>query len=286
MHRGRFAPSPTGLLHLGHAYSALTVWDTVRQNSGSLVLRIEDIDIARSRPEFERAVLEDLEWLGLEWEEPVMRQSDRMDSYQGAIRQLARLGICYPCRCTRADIRNALAAPQEQESSAGAMPPYPGTCRARSMSSQTGNDAIRLNMSKAINVLGGKEAVGRLCWDETGPGHAGRKCLDADSLLYSHGDIVIARRDIGTSYHLAVVVDDADQGITNVTRGEDLVGVTAVHRLLQELLGLPVPIWNHHRLLRDRFGKRLAKRHDSESLRSYRATGNSVAEIRRIAGLP
>ncbi len=153
------------------------------------------------------------------------------------------------------------------------------------MADRDGNDAIRLNMSKAIDLLGGKDVIGRLYCDETGPGHAGRKFLDAVSLLRSHGDIVIARRDIGTSYHLAVVVDDAEQGITHVARGEDLVGVTAVHRLLQELLGLPVPVWNHHPLLRDRFGKRLAKRHDSESLRSYREAGHSAADIRGIAGL-
>ena len=289
MLRDRFAPSPNGHLHLGHAYSALFAWDSVRRANGEFILRIEDIDTARSRPEFEAAILQDMAWLGIEWNSPVMRQSARMDAYENALAQLAEIGVCYPCNCTRADIRNALSAPQETghpaNGSSAKQPPYPGTCRSRSMQSRTHLDAVRLNMGKAISVLGGKNVINRIWFDDTGEIHEGRHQLSANTLLNSHGDIVIARKDIRTSYHLAVVVDDAEQKVTQVTRGADLFGATEIHRLLQELLGLPVPVWHHHRLIRDGDGKRMAKRRESRSIRSFREEGGSPEELRRLIGL-
>ncbi len=290
MFRDRFAPSPNGLLHLGHAYSALSVWKTVQNNRGEFILRIEDIDTARSRPEFESAIFDDLTWLGITWQQPVLRQSDRLSCYTQAISTLVSMGVCYPCRCTRADIRNALAAPQENgrggnTADAGA-PPYPGSCRGRRMEDATNRDSIRLDIAKAVNLLGGRDAISELWFDEVGAKHAGRHYLSADTLIGSHGDIVIARRDVRTSYHLAVVVDDGEQKITQVTRGEDLFGATSVHRLLQQLLGLPVPVWNHHRLIRDGTGMRLAKRQGSASIQSLRNSGKTREDIRKLVGLP
>ena len=289
MFRDRFAPSPNGLLHLGNAFSALTVWDGVQRNDGAFILRIEDIDTARSRPEYESAIFEDLEWLGLEWPSPAMRQSDRMDAYWQAITRLAKLDICYPCGCTRSDIRNALAAPQEgQEHSDGPAAnsaPYPGLCRNRPMSSLSERDAIRLDMQRALELLGGVDAFNRLNFDEVGDANRGRHNLCAETLLSCHGDLVIARKDVRTSYHLAVVVDDAAQGISQITRGEDLFGATGIHRLLYELLELPVPVWNHHRLIRDEAGNRLAKRRESSSIQSLRKSGLKPNDIRRLVGL-
>ena len=289
MFRDRFAPSPNGLLHLGNAFSALTVWDGVQRNNGGFILRMEDIDAARSRPEYEAAIFEDLDWLGLEWPSPVMRQSDRMDAYWQAISRLAQLDICYPCGCTRSDIRNALAAPQEGQAHSGGRAvnaaPYPGLCRNRPMSSLSGSDAIRLDMRKAIDLLGGVDAFNRLQFDEVGESNRGRHSLSAGTFLSCHGDLVIARKDIRTSYHLAVVVDDAAQGINQITRGEDLFGATGIHRLLYELLELPVPVWNHHRLIRDEAGNRLAKRRESSSIQSLRKSGLTPNDIRRLVGL-
>ena len=290
MFRDRFAPSPNGLLHLGHAYSALTVWDGVLRNHGEFILRLEDIDTARSRSEFEEAIFEDLEWLDLEWSTPAMRQSDRLDIYWQAISQLDSLGVCYPCSCTRADIRNALAAPQESQPSLhGQQPdagPYPGLCRNRPMSTLSENDAIRLDMLKSIKLLGGFDALNKLHFDEVGESHSGRHHLCASTLLACHGDFVVARKDVRTSYHLAVVVDDAEQEVSQVTRGEDLFGATAVHRLLYEILELRVPVWNHHRLIRDDTGKRLAKSRNSSSIQSLRKSGLKPNDIREMVGIP
>jgi glutamyl-Q tRNA(Asp) synthetase len=284
--RTRFAPSPTGPLHLGHAFSALTAWDRARAAGGRFLLRIEDIDTARARPAHEAAIFEDLRWLGLDWPQPVLRQSARQPAYDAALSRLAGLGLIYPCRCTRADIAAALSAPQEER---GRPPrragpdgtPYPGTCRGRSMASRTPADALRLDLARAL----AHPAAAGLCWQETGLG-AGRHPLDAADLLRGSGDVVLARRDIGTSYHLAVVVDDAAQGITDVVRGVDLAPATPLHRLLQALLGLPAPRWHHHRLIRDADGHRLAKRDDARALALYRADGCSPDEIRRLVGLP
>lgn len=275
--RTRFAPSPTGLLHLGHAFSALTA--AARAGDGTFLLRIEDIDGARCRPEFEAAIFEDLRWLGLGWPEPVMRQSGRQPAHAAALDRLIGLGLCYPCRCTRAEIRAALSAPQEGDRPDPYPGPYPGLCRHRRMDEARPGDAIRLDLSRALAMAG---AAG---FTDTGPVHPGRHPVDPAALAQSVGDVVLARRDIGTSYHLAVVVDDAAQRITEVVRGADLFDVTGLHRVLQILLDLPEPVWHHHRLIRDARGRRLAKRDDARAIRRFRAEGASPADVAAMVGL-
>lgn len=266
----RFAPSPTGPLHLGHAYAALVAFR--RAGRGRFLLRIEDIDTARCRPEWESAIYDDLHWLGTAWEHPVMRQSTRQSIYAQALRQLGALGVTYACDCTRSDIRAALSAPQE-----GAIGPdgpiYPGTCRGRQ-----GEGAIRLNMRLAMAQLGEVSFV------DSGV-RAGGHRLNAEFMVGHVGDIVLARRDIGCSYHLSVVVDDAAQGITEVTRGEDLFDATAIHVMLQRLLGVQTPAYHHHALIRDENGKRLAKRDEARALAKYRSDGATADDIRRLIGL-
>lgn len=267
----RFAPSPTGLLHLGHAFSALTA-----AAHGRFLLRIEDIDRDRCRPEYEAAITEDLAWLGLTWPRPVLRQSDRMAAYGAALRRLAPL--CYPCRCRRGDIRAALSAPQEGAPPAG--PDgliYPGTCRGRDMADAGPDDVIRLDVGRAFAALG----VDRLSFrDQDGTDHP----MGARNFAGAIGDVILARRGMGTSYHLAVVVDDAAQGITLVTRGMDLFDSTWIHVLLQRLLDLPTPVYLHHRLIRDDAGRRLAKRDDARAIRHYRKAGAGPADIRAMLG--
>lgn len=280
LRRTRFAPSPTGFLHLGHAYAALVA--ATRASPGAFLLRIEDIDTARCRQEFEAAIYEDLAWLGLDWQRPVMRQSDRRAAYEAALTRLISLGICYPCRCSRGDIRAALSAPQEGAPLTG--PDgliYPGTCRGRGMSEAGDGEAIRLDMGKAIKLLAG-ETLG---FTETGPSHAGRHEPDEERLITRVGDVILSRPAIGTSYHLAVVVDDAAQEITEVTRGEDLFDATQIHVTLQRLLQVRTPTYYHHSLIRDEAGKRLAKRDDARALRRYRSEGESPADIRMRIGL-
>lgn len=266
----RFAPSPTGPLHLGHAYAALVAIE----RGDRCLLRIEDIDTARCKPEWELRIMEDLQWLGLRFEPNVLRQSSRQPAYDAAIAQLQSLGLTYHCTCTRAtigaDIRAALAAPQE--GTAG--PIYPGTCR--DAGHETG--ALRLNLARAASRLGD------LSFLETGTKPATYRFNPAQ-LIQSIGDVILSRRDIGVAYHLAVVVDDAAQGITEVTRGEDLFAATPLHVALQRLLDLPTPAYHHHRLIRDENGKRLAKRDDARALAKYRADGLSPADIRRKIGL-
>ncbi|ACM00799.1 tRNA glutamyl-Q(34) synthetase GluQRS [Cereibacter sphaeroides] len=270
----RFAPSPTGPLHLGHAFSALTVWQ--RAAGGTALLRIEDIDRSRCRPEWEAQIFNDLHWLGLAWPEPVLRQSDRGGAYRAALDRLTAMGLTYPCRCSRADIRAALAAPQEGVPVGPDGIVYPGTCRGRPMAEAGPDDAIRLDMARA------EEHAGGLRFHETSPEAEGWHA--PQNLARSVGDVMLARRGFGTSYHLAVVVDDAAQGVTEVVRGADLFEATAIHVLLQRLLGLPVPDFHHHRLIRDAAGKRLAKRDDSKALAKYRAEGMSPAEVRALVG--
>lgn len=272
----RFAPSPTGPLHLGHAFSALTAWDIARAAGGSFLLRIEDIDRPRCKPAFEAAILDDLRWLGLSWPHPVMRQSDRLPAYAEALERLANMGVTYRCTCTRGDIRAALSAPQEGAPMIGPDGPvYPGTCRDARHSAA--DAAIRLDMRKALKRAGIPDFI------EAGPLHPGHH--QTENMEETIGDIVLARRDIGTSYHLAVVVDDAAQGITLVTRGADLFEATPIHALLQRLLGLPTPRYHHHRLIRDPQGKRLAKRDDARALSRFRAEGAAPADIRAMVGL-
>ena len=275
MYRTRFAPSPTGPLHLGHAYSAILAHDRAQAAGGAFLIRIEDTDRARCRPAWEAAIFDDLGWLGLSWETPVLRQSDHLADYAAALDRLIAMGLCYPCRCTRAEIAAAAAAPQE----GAAAPVYPGTCRARPMADRAPGDAIRLDLARALARAGPLDLV------ETGPAHAGVHRLDPARMQAEQGDIVLSRRDIGPAYHLSVVVDDARQAITEVVRGEDLFAATFLHRLLQALLGLPVPVWHHHRLIRDTAGNRLAKRDDARALAKYRAEGATPADIRRMLGL-
>lgn len=274
--RTRFAPSPTGPLHLGHAHSALTAWE--RGGPEGFLLRIEDIDAARCRPEWETLIAEDLAWLGLAWPEP-MRQSDRHPAYAAALARLAARGLTYPCRCRRADIRAALSAPQEGVQGPDGLV-YPGTCRGRSMAEAGPDDTIRLDVARAA------ARAGPLGWRDTGPVATGRHAVAERTLTAEVGDVALARRGTGTSYHLAVVVDDAAQGIEEVVRGADLLDATAIHVLLQDLLGLPRPLYHHHRLIRDGAGRRLAKRDDARSIRSYREAGLSPAEVRGLAGHP
>ncbi|MCF3974430.1 tRNA glutamyl-Q(34) synthetase GluQRS [Paracoccus salsus] len=276
--RTRFAPSPTGLLHLGHAYAALVA--SARADPGAFLLRIEDIDRDRCRPAFEAAIFEDLAWLGLAWPRPVMRQSDRLPVYRDALLRLAPL--CYPCRCRRGDIRAALSAPQE-----GALPAgpdgliYPGTCRARPMSDASDGDVIRLDAARAFDAL----RLDRIAFRDEAirPGQV--HGLGRAEFLDGIGDVILSRRGMGTSYHLAVVVDDAAQGISLVTRGKDLFDSTWIHVLLQKLLELPTPVYHHHRLIRDDAGKRLAKRDDSRSIRALREDGATPGDIRRLLSL-
>lgn len=291
MWRDRFAPSPTGRLHLGHAFSALTIWDNSRQVNGQFLLRIEDIDTTRVQESFVDDVYNDLAWLGLSWPRPVMRQSSRGSSYASALNTLIELDICYPCRCTRRDIQNALSAPQEsskkpfKQRQHHASAVYHGTCRSRPIRDAGPNDAIRLDMTKAIELLGGEMAIKKIRFMDIGTRYKGEHFLDVKQLLNNHGDIVLARKDIKTSYHLSVVVDDRDMAITHISRGEDLFGVTQVHRLLQALLDITPPIWNHHRLVRDKFGNRLAKRDDARSINELRKSGHSPDDIRQMVGL-
>lgn len=278
----RFAPSPTGELHLGHAYSALLAWDLAQAAGGIMHLRIEDIDRPRCRPEFEAAIFADLAWLGLSWPEPVWRQSTRQPEYEAALAQLAALGLTYPCSCTRGDIRAALSAPQEgAQTFAPDGPVYPGTCRARPMASRKDGDAVRLDMAKAITYLGQR----MLTFCEEGPLDPGQHPVTPQHLLHEIGDVVLARRDIATSYHLAVVVDDAAQNISHIIRGADLFEATRLHVVLQLLLDLPVPTYHHHRLVRDTSGTRLAKRDHARALAKLREDGASPLDIRALIGL-
>ncbi|WP_069299099.1 tRNA glutamyl-Q(34) synthetase GluQRS [Neptunicoccus sediminis] len=274
----RFAPSPTGFLHLGHGFSAITAFDAAKAQNGRFLLRMEDIDTARSKPEFEAAIYEDLRWLGLAWETPVLRQSERMEHYNAALSQLVDMGVCYPCSCTRRDIAESLSAPQEgaaqQFGPDGVI--YPRTCCARSMAQKTSADAVRLDMRKAVALLDDLDKAG---YTEIGE-NPGWQPLSPSYLIERCGDIVLARRDIGTSYHLAVVVDDAAQYITHVTRGADMAPATPIHVLLQRLLSLPTPVYRHHRLIRDDSGKRLAKRHDALALRALRDAGWTAQDVR------
>ena len=271
----RFAPSPTGPLHLGHAYSAMLAHDMARDAGGVFLLRIEDIDRTRARPEWEAQIIDDLTWLGLTWPTPILRQSDRLPLYRDALSHLWDRGLLYPCTCNRRDILAAASAPQEGAPMGPDGVIYPGTCRHRPRTGPLPTDtALRLDMDLA--------ARGPMAWRDNGsPTTATR-----DTFVGAIGDVVLARRDMGTSYHLSVVIDDAAQGITHVTRGEDLAEATPIHVLLQHLLDLPTPIYHHHRLIRDEAGKRLAKRDDARAIATYRAEGVSPADIRRMVGHP
>jgi glutamyl-Q tRNA(Asp) synthetase len=273
----RFAPSPTGLLHLGHAYAALFAHEGARRAGGLFLLRMEDIDITRARPEYEQAIYEDLHWLGLSWEQPVRRQSAHFADYRNALSKLHSLGVLYPCFCTRKEIQEEIAragaAPHGPEG-----PTYPGTCRKLTADEvaerkAAGRDyALRLDVQKSL-----EHVASNLEWHDLTHG-----AFVADPSFL--GDVVLARKETPTSYHLAVVVDDAAQNITLVTRGEDLLSATHLHRLLQSLLDLPVPRWQHHKLITDEQGRRLAKRDHARSLRTLREQSWTAERIRRELG--
>lgn len=279
----RFAPSPTGYLHLGHAFAALTAYDAARAAGGAFVVRMEDIDGPRCRPEYEAAILEDLAWLGLEWEDPVRRQSEHFDDYAAALARLASMGVLYPCFCSRREIAEEVArsvnAPHGPEG-----PLYPGTCRnlppqVRAARMQAAPYALRLDIAKA-----GEYLRSPLHFDERGRGPGGeRGRRPVRSTLF--GDAVVARKDLPVSYHLAVVVDDALQGIELVTRGEDLYHAAHIQRTLQALLDLPVPLYAHHRLILDATGRKFSKRDKGVTLRALRAAGYSPADVRRRLSL-
>jgi len=312
----RFAPSPNGLLHLGHAYSALLNFALARENNGRFLLRIEDIDVLRARPEYEAAIYEDLAWLGLDWERPVRRQSEHFADYAAALERLDALGLVYPCACTRGEI--AKAAGENQPRDPDGAPLYPGTCRGKPRGHlreilQVGGFALRLDMAKALALLEripqkmtdfcdqnslqldfgaissrsndtvrAESALGAeaqaLSWREQAEGE-----IAANPKRW--GDVVLARKDTPASYHLAVVVDDALQGVTDVVRGADLKPATGLHRLLQRLLGLPAPSYRHHALLLCAEGEKLSKSRSSPTLRDLRAQGVSAAAVREAAGL-
>jgi glutamyl-Q tRNA(Asp) synthetase len=286
----RFAPSPNGYLHLGHAFSALLNFDLARQSGGRFLLRIEDIDPSRCRPEFEAAIYEDLAWLGIVWEQPVRRQSGHLADYHTALETLSAQGLVFPGFESRAEIIRLVT---QREADGGwprdpdGAPLYPGTARSLPLGERDrlltsgAPYALRLDMAAAIARAG--ELAPSLSWTELGEGPRGETGQVAAE-PERWGDIVVARKETPTSYHLSVVVDDALQGVTEVVRGQDLFYATAVHRLLQRLLGLPEPTYRHHRLILDARQK-LAKSSGSTGLRELRAAGAGPADIRRIVGL-
>jgi glutamyl-Q tRNA(Asp) synthetase len=283
----RFAPSPNGYLHLGHALSALLNADMARAAGGRLLLRIEDIDQTRCRPEFETAIYEDLAWLGIAWEQPVRRQSDHLAEYRAAIAHLDSVGLIYPSFESRSEIARLVAERKAQGAwprDPDGAPLYPGASKALSAGERArriaagGPYALRLDMRAAV------ARVGKLTWHESGVGPDGETgVIAADPSAW--GDIVLARKDTPTSYHLSVVVDDAAQGVTQVVRGADLFWATSLHRLLQELLGLPALAYCHHRLILGPDGRKLSKSTHSTALRELSGAGNGPADIRRAVGL-
>ena len=284
----RFAPSPNGTLHLGHAYSALLNFDLARAGGGRFLLRIEDIDPTRCKPEFEAAIYEDLAWLGIAWETPVRRQSEHLGEYRRALDQLAGLGLVYPSFESRAEIARLVAErkargvwPRDPDGA----PLYPGNARQfapeeRMRRIESGAPyALRLDMTAAC------ARAGDLAWLEQGEGPDGETGAVA-ARPQAWGDVILARKETPTSYHLSVVIDDALQGVTEVVRGQDLFWSTSVHRLLQALLGLPQPAYRHHRLVLDGEGRKLSKSSQATGLRELRAEGATPADIRRLVGLP
>ena len=282
----RFAPSPNGFLHLGHGFSALLNADLAKQAGGRLLLRIEDTDTTRCRPEFEQAILEDLAWLGIDWEPPVRRQSDHFGEYLAALERLEKAGLVYPAFESRSEIARLVEAREldtgkDWPSDPDGTPLYPGKAgelpeEERNRRRTTEPFALRLDLATALARAGHG-----VTWREEGE--------DAIRDVPAHperwGDVILGRKETPASYHLAVVLDDALQGVTHVVRGTDLFEATAIHRLLQELLGLPAPVYRHHRLLLDRDGNKLAKRTKSTTLRDLRASGWTPVDVRHAVGL-
>lgn len=282
----RFAPSPNGRLHLGHALSALINADMAKATGGRLLLRMEDIDIGRCTPEFETAIYDDLTWLGLAWEEPVRRQSEHLDAYRAALKQLIVRGLAYPAFMTRGEVKARAAQSEEQDRpwprDPDGAPHYPEDDRfltdlvRRKRIASGERHGWRLDMESAIASIGTA-----LTWTETGDGETGE--IAADPAAW--GDVVLWRSDAPSSYHLSVTVDDAAQGVTHVVRGLDLFHATSVHRLLQTLLGLPAPRYHHHRLILGKDGRKLSKSQGDTALAELRKAGRTSEEIRRLLGL-
>lgn len=283
----RFAPSPNGYLHLGHAYSALLNFDMARACGGRLLLRIEDIDRARCRPEYDAAIYEDLTWLGIEWETPVRRQSEHFEAYREALRELQEMGLLFPSFESRAELAHLVA---DRESHArwprdpDGVPLYPGTARGMPEEERKARVAAGEAYALRLNMTRAQDWAGPLHWIETGAGPSGESGEIA-AAPEAWGDVVLGRKDVPASYHLAVVVDDASQGVSHVERGQDLFWSTSVHRLLQELLGFPAPVYCHHRLILDDNGKKLSKSTHATGLRELRAQGATPQDIRRLVGL-
>jgi len=283
----RFAPSPTGFLHLGHAYSALCAFEAAQAADGRFILRIEDIDQTRCKAAFEAAIYEDLSWLGLSWETPVRRQSEHFDDYAAALEKLRAAGVVYRCFKTRKEVAEEIATAPHLSQDGPTDQPYTGAPLAaqeeRSLLARGCAYAWRLSIMAARDFLGA--AYGQLTFSEEGAGPKGEtQAVKATPEIF--GDAVIARKDSSTSYHLASVVDDAYQGVTHVIRGQDLFYAAHLHTLIQSLLSMPAPIYRHHPLITDETGKRFAKRDRAVTLRTLRESGETPAGIRRIVGLP
>jgi glutamyl-Q tRNA(Asp) synthetase len=283
----RFAPSPNGYLHLGHAYSALLNHDMARDLGGRLLLRIEDIDVSRCRPEYEAAIYQDLAWLGISWDTSVRRQSEQFDDYRAALAKLEAQGLIYPSFESRSEIAALVAARERQghwPRDPDGVPLYPGDARQlpaaeRERRRRAGEPyALRLALGAAI------ARAGVLTWTETGSGPQGQTGI-VEAAPQMWGDVVLARKEVPASYHLAVAIDDARQGVTDVVRGQDLFLATGIHRLLQALLGLPQPVYHHHKLILDADGRKLSKSTQATSLRELRAAGATPADVRRMVGL-
>ena len=281
MLKTRFAPSPTGPLHLGHAFSVLTAYSLAKKYDGRLLLRIEDIDYHRCSTRFENAIFDDLRFLNIEWDPIVVKQSDRIEVYRDSITKLQTLGLIYSCDCTRSDIANALTAPSNAMTFTNLPKVYPGTCR--NQSKKASGLAKRLNIKKCFEYLG----VSTITFHEesTPLGCSGKQQFQKNWLLNEIGDVVISRKDISTSYHLSCVVDDEFQGITQICRGEDLFHITPLHVILQNILGFKTPAYHHHKLITDKNGIKLSKSLKSKSLKAFREDGANLFEIQRILHL-
>jgi glutamyl-Q tRNA(Asp) synthetase len=284
----RFAPSPNGYLHLGHAYSALLNCELARASGGRFLLRIEDIDATRCRPEFERAIEEDLAWLGIVWEQPVRRQSEHLSEYKAALDRLSGMGLVYPSFESRAEIAKSVA---QREAETGSWPRdpdgaplYPGRAESRTEAERERLLARGIPYALRLDMTAALARAGDLSWTEQGQGpdgEAGTVAARPDAW----GDVILARKETPTSYHLSVVIDDALQGVSEVVRGQDLFHATSVHRLLQVLLGLPAPSYRHHQLIRDADGCKLSKSTQATGLRALRAAGVTPTEIRHRIGI-
>jgi glutamyl-Q tRNA(Asp) synthetase len=284
----RFAPSPNGYLHLGHAYSGLLNFDLARQRGGRFLLRIEDIDATRCRPEFEAAIYEDLAWLGVAWETPVRRQSEHFSAYRDAVDKLSAQGLIYPSFESRAEIAQLVEArernarwPRDPDGA----PLYPGTAKSLSSSERQQRMASGLPFALRLDMAAAIARAGHVFWNEQGAGPAG-ETGEVAARPEAWGDVILARKEMPTSYHLSVVIDDALQGVTDIVRGEDLFWSTSVHRLLQQLLDIPQPIYRHHRLIRDEGGQKLSKSTQATGLRELRGAGATPTKIRQLVGMP